>query len=162
MTPKKSMSVAYSLKKQAERRRFAKGGEIDARDEHMSGIDDAREEREMDMLDSKSLKHKAEQRAGTMMSDIDDEDDMELDMVSAIRRKYAKGGMVDDDQVDLQENNGDEEDTSGFPTARKKTYYDDSQLEDQPEDSSLHGDDLEDADEHDMVGSIRRKMKKRI
>lgn len=91
--------------------------------------------------------------------EIDEENHASLAAaIMAKRKRMADGG-----EVDLQDNNGDEdlnnEDDMSFDAARKKTYFDDAQLSSQPEDSNEHGDELEDADSHDMVGSIRKKMK---
>jgi hypothetical protein len=148
--------------------RLSHGAEIDARDEHMSGIDDAADEREEDMLNSKPLRHSSEKRAGTKMVDEDSKDDMELSMMH-----LAKGGIADrirakhkmmaeGGEVDLQDNSDEhlnEEDQLSYKAARKKTYYDDSQISRQPMDSNEHGDELSDEDSHDMVSSIRKKMK---
>lgn len=80
--------------------------------------------------------------------------------VMAKRKKMADGG-----EVDLQDNNGNEwlnrEDDMSFEAGRKKTYYDNDQLDDQPMDSNEHAEDLEDEDDHGkpMIKSIRSKMK---
>lgn len=94
-------------------------------------------------------------------------------IAEAIRHKkkmamgYADGGEAEGsypkgESPDLQSNNGDEwlnrEDQMSYGAARKKTYYDNSQLDAQPEDSNEHGDDIE-HDKHDMVEQIRQKMK---
>lgn len=83
---------------------------------------------------------------------------------------FADGGIVEkimakrrvpDGQVDIQENG--EEMPNQFDDlnemAVKKELYDDEQLSPQPMDSNEHGDDLTDADAHDMVDMIRRKIK---
>jgi hypothetical protein len=87
-----------------------------------------------------------------------------VDQIMKKKKMMAEGGPVESDGgVDLQDSNGDEwlnrEDDMSFDAARKKTYYDDSQLDDQPMDSNEHGHDLPDADEHDMVDQIRHKMR---
>jgi len=105
------------------------------------------------------------------MDPNDSDDDMPMarggsvaDQIMRKKKMMAEGGPVDSDGgVDLQDSNGDEwlnrEDDMSFDAARKKTYYDDDQLDDQPEDSNEHGHDLPDEDEHDMVDQIRAKMK---
>jgi len=79
--------------------------------------------------------------------------------IMAKRRMMAEGG-----QVDLQDNSDEhlnEEDDLSFKAARKKTYYDDSQISAQPEDSNEHGDELSDEDSHDMISAIRSKMRRK-
>lgn len=163
--------------------------ELDARDEHHVGEDDE-DSREMMMREGASDKHAAE-LAATEEHHVgeDDEDSMEMDMMhqkgqpdeyskagiinyakggiaEAIRRKrmYAKGGMVEDGQVDLQDNADEhlnEEDQLSFQAPRKKTYFDDSQLDEQPLASNEHAIDPHDADQHgmDMISEIRRRAK---
>lgn len=168
------------------KRKMAFGGEVDMRDESMAenSIDDAASERDENMLDSKPRRHSPELRANDEHHvDEDDQDDMEMGMLHSKAQpdeyskngliNYAKGGMVDNimkkrrmadgGEVDLDHNSDTElnnEDQMSFDAARKRTYYDaKSQMEDQPMDSNEHGDDLKDEDEHDMVDSIRKKMK---
>lgn len=146
--------------------------ELDLREEHETDIDHASDPMEMDMLDAHPTKHHEEKRAGSEPHhDIDERDAMELDMikrlarggiVNAIRRKHSR--MADGGEVDLQ-NNADEhlnlEDQLSYQAARKHTYFDDSQIHEQPHDSNLHGDEREHerSDQHDMVDAIRKKMK---
>lgn len=76
------------------------------------------------------------------------------DAILAKKRQAASG------QADLNEHSEEQPnqyDGINMDTANKE-QYDDSQLEAQPEDSNLHGDDIE-SDKHDMVSQIRRKMK---
>lgn len=169
--------------------KLARGGEIDAREESMAknSIDeDDYDHRDMEMIDAHPTRHAPERRATEdgIRHDEDERDEMEMDMMHKSGQpdsyskdgiiRYARGGTVDaimrrrrmaeGGEVDLQHNNGDEhlneEDQLSFQAARKKTYYDDSQMSDQPEDSNMHGRDIE-SDEHDMVDSIRRKMRTR-
>lgn len=71
---------------------------------------------------------------------------------------------VKDDQVDIQDN-GDvtmpKLEELNDKAARGKAYFDDSQLEDQPEDSNMHGDDLSDEDKHGagMIAEIMKRMR---
>jgi hypothetical protein len=170
--------------------RFARGGEITANDESMAGndIDEASDAREMDMLDAKPRRHKDELLARDIgHPDEDSSDDMEMGMLHTENQpdsysksgiiNYAKGGsvadhimskrrmMADGGEVDLQ-NNSDEqlndEDQLSFQAPRKKTYYDDSQMSAQPEDSNMKSDpeEMDSHDEHDMIKNIRLKMKK--
>lgn len=171
----RDIAVAYSIQKQAKRKKMARGGELDLRDERMSSIDDKYDDRDEDMIDRERIGRdadhdaKMERRAmladGGMVDELDDEDEESRSIVDAIRRKMAKGGEIED-EVDLQDSNGDEdlneEDDLSFKAARKKTYYDLDQLEDQPEDSNLYGEDEDDDHDLDVVSQIRRKMKKKI
>jgi len=150
-------------------KRMADGGEIEAASMRPDAAEDAME---MEMMDEHPHSHKAEKRAGSEPHhDIDESDEMELQML----RKLAKGGIVDairhkqkmmadGGEVDLQANADEDlnlEDQLSYQAARKKTYFDDSQISSQPHDSNLHGNEREEAesDRHDMVGAIRKKMK---
>lgn len=191
-----SIAIAYATRRQAMKRKMAKGGELDARDESMSknSIDSAKTDRDEDMLDSHPMSHKAEKRAASSMPKADDSDGMEMDMLHQENQedsyskdgivRYAEGGELSDsdkldrisairrrmkmmaeggDVADLDHNSDEDlnlEDQLSFEAARKHTYYDNDQMEDQPEDSNEHGRKLSDEDEHDMVSMIRRKMKK--
>lgn len=145
---KERMSGIDAARDEREMRmmKYARGGEIDLRDEKMSSIDDAMDDRELEMTDSKPLRHAGELTAN---------EETIADILRS-RKKYAEGG-----RVDIQEN-GDEdlnnEDQLSYEAARKKTYYDDSQLDDQPMDSNEHSDDIE-KDVHDMVSKIRSKIR---
>lgn len=90
--------------------------------------------------------------------------------------KMAKGGILsmhatdttEDEQADLDRNaqeDNNHEDQLSFDALRKENYSESDALSDltQPTDSNETGDDREDArsDAHDMVESIRRKMKSR-
>ena len=93
--------------------------------------------------------------------DVDEHYDSIADAILSKKRKakmMAEGGMVD-----LEENSEESpnnEDQMSFK-ANGKEQYDLSQLGDEPEDSNEHGDEREMSEEnqHDMVDSIRRKMK---
>lgn len=154
--------------------------EEDLRDESLeSSMSDDDSLHDEDMIAGKPRRHAEEKKAASHMAVADDEDSMELDMLH--KRKMAHGGMVDMDkpksiadaimrkrkmmadggEVDLQSNADEDlnlEDQLSFEAARKKTYFDDSQISKQPMDSNEHGDEI-DSDEHDMISSIRRKMK---
>jgi hypothetical protein len=93
----------------------------------------------------------------------DEEDDEHHSSVAAAimskRKMMAEGG-----EVDLQANSNEDlnyEDQLSYQAARKKTYYDDSQISKQPDNSNLKGDDLSDEDENnrDMISKIRAMMK---
>lgn len=107
-------------------------------------------------------------RAEMSMRDTADSlDPEELDMVGTImkrRKMMAEGGMVDDGASDLSRNADEEynnEDQMSFNALRKENYSETPGLDDltSPEDSNEHGDKLSDADAHDMVDSIRKKLK---
>lgn len=92
----------------------------------------------------------------------DSHDSDELDMVASImekRKMMAEGGSVDVSENADEEYN--HEDQLGFNALRKENYSESDGLADltQPEDSNEHGDKLSDADAHDMVDTIRKKLK---
>ncbi len=169
----------------SKRKKMAKGGEVDFKTERRTSIDEAGTMRDENMLDDKPTMHAAERRAGsTTRHDEDERDAMEMGMLSAKGQpdsyskdgiiRYAKGGIIDaimskrkmasGGEVDLQDNSDEQlnkEDQLSYKAARSKTYYDDSQISDQPEDSNEHGRVLSDEDEHDLVSQIRRKIKMR-
>lgn len=92
------------------------------------------------------------------------------------RRKFARGGAIlsedsmetsDDDQADLSRNAEEDanmEDKASFDALRKENYSESPALRqaNNPKDAAMHGDEeeMESHDKHDMVSSIRRKMKK--
>lgn len=80
--------------------------------------------------------------------------------IMAKRKRMAEGGMVDLAQNAEEEPNN--EDQMSFEALKKENYSESDGLDqlDQPEDSNLHGDDI-DSDKHDMVSAIRKKMKMR-
>lgn len=136
------LAIAYAVQRR-NAHKMAKGGMVD--------IDDMEDSREMDMLDQ---------------SEEGEMDGVPKSIVDAIRMKkrMAKGGMVESHDVDLQENSNEDlnlEDQLSYEAARKDTYYDiDDQADEQPMDSNEHGDDLPDEDAHSMISAIRRKMRK--
>jgi len=96
------------------------------------------------------------------LADADDADDSISGAVMRRRKMMAKGGIIEDGMVDIQEN-GCEMPAHLSPydhdneEAILKELYDDSQISDQPRNSNEHGDDI-DSDKHDMVEQIRRKI----
>ncbi len=68
----------------------------------------------------------------------------------------AEGGQVDLHSEHEEEPNN--EDQMSFEALKKENYNSSDLDADQPEDSNEDGDDI-DKDDHDMIGSIRRKMK---
>lgn len=151
--------------------------ELLARNMGMPKADD-KDEMETDMLHQKGQPDQYSKNGiinyadgGEIDADSSDEDELRMlnmaqgGIAKAIMRKRAK--MAEGGEVDLQDSNGDEhlneEDQLSYQAARKKTYYDDSQLDSQPEDSNEKGDSEEAnaENEHDasLVGKIRKKMK---
>lgn len=133
--------------------KMAEGGWVDGYDR---SADDQDMERDMDMVDGLTS-HKQEISAN-------DEDERPASIVSAImsRRKFADGGMVDLNENAKEDKNNEDDDS--YEALRKENYSEESGLNelDEPSDSNEHGDDLEDEDSHDMVSSIRSKMKKKM
>ncbi len=139
----------------------------------MNSIDDAKSMRDEDMLDGKPTRHADEVNMASGRAMASDRDERELAML-----RMAKGGLVDaimakrrkmmsdGGQVDLQDNADEqlnEEDQLSFQAPRKKTYFDDSQISEQPMDSNEKGDMLSDEDEEgkDMLSKIRSSMKRK-
>ena len=149
----RSMAMAKGPKSGAQ--------ELDARDEHMDTVD-SRDEREMQMLDSKPLKHKSELRAASGRPDVDNDEERPGSIAEAIMHKrrlmMAKGG-----EVDLEENAEEHHnhyDDLNEMAADHESYSEEAALEhSQPMDSNLHDRTLLDEDEHSMLGKIRAKMR---
>jgi hypothetical protein len=83
-----------------------------------------------------------------------------MSLMAALKRaRKAKDEQADLDlnAEEIQPHNMDEQNEE----AALKELYDLDQVSDQPEDSNLHGDDLEDSDEdnRDMIALIRKRMK---
>jgi len=126
-----------------EMKKMAKGGMAHDIDDSLEHEED--EEHHDSMAAAIMAKRHKEQHGADSDSDIEHEMYM------------AEGGMADLHSEHEEEPNN--EDQMSFE-ALKKENYNSSDLDiDQPEDSNEHGHDLEDEDEHDMVSSIRRKMK---
>lgn len=167
---KGSLAMAFAARRNvgSKKKMMAQGGEISAADESRASIDE-KMARDMEMLKGASMKQSAELDArdesegGNSIDDAKDEREMSM---------YAKGGMVDSimrkrkmmasgGEVDLEENAEVGANTMDELNrdAADSDVYDDSQLSAQPEDSNEHGDKLSDADAHDMVSMIRKKLK---
>jgi hypothetical protein len=137
--------------------------ELSANDEGHVGAD-SRDDMEMSMMRDQLPSDSYSKRGIVNFADGGELDDSPASLAQRIRSKRSMMTVKDDSPEDaLQEMNGNEnlnqEDDMSFNAARKKTYFDDSQLSKQPMDSNLHGDNLSDEDSYDMVDSIRRKMK---
>lgn len=110
---------------------------------------------------------KKKQKAhGGMMHEDEDMEESPKSVSEAIMRSRKKPkGYADGGEVDLDKNA--EEMLAGEPLedlnedAALKELYDDEQLDEQPEDSNEQGDEREHEEEdlHDMVSSIRKRMK---
>lgn len=108
-----------------------------------------------------------------MEPDMSEDDDRGLDMIDDImsRRKerygmarFAEGGEVDDEQVDLDLNSMEQPNyyyKRNEDEVLKENYDEDMKDVDQPEDSNEHSVELSDEDEHgeDEISEIRRRMK---
>jgi hypothetical protein len=123
----------------AMKKRMADGGEIEANNEDTGNPGEDSE----DQMDTMQMA-----RGGSV-----------ADAIMKKRKMMADGGEVD--LQDLSDEQLNSEDDMSYDAAGKKTYYDDSQLSKQPEDSNEHGDEREsgEEDEHDMIAKIRSKMK---
>lgn len=133
--------------------------------------DDEGDDRDKDMLiqreggpDNPSLAQSMMAKGGMIEMDMD----KPKSIAEAIRRKkmMAEGGYpgIDDSQADLQYNQDEHlnlEDDLSYDAARKKTYFDESQLDKQPMNSNEHGDELADEDSHNikMISKIMKSMR---
>lgn len=87
---KQSLAIAFSMQRRGKKK-MAYGGEVDLRDEKKSGIDDASDPREMDMMDGSSTKGKEElDLRKEKMTDIDDAgDSRDEDMIEGKPRRHS-------------------------------------------------------------------------
>jgi hypothetical protein len=98
-----------------------------------------------------------------MADHFDDADSVEPRKHSVADRIISKKKFAEGGQVDLAQNAEEDanlEDQLSFEALKKENYSESEGLDalDQPEDSNMHDVKLEDADEHDMVDIIRRKI----
>lgn len=135
--------------------------EEDFKSERRTNIDDAGDDRDEQMLDGHPSRHEQELRAAGFMPDADESSEKPHSIAEAImrRRKMAAGGMVDIDENGQESSANPNTYDDQNEEAALKELYDDEQLDPQPRDSNLHGDVLSDEDAHDMVESIRRKLR---
>lgn len=151
----KDLAIAYSAQRH-NKKKMANGGMVEA-EKDASPMPAMNEKDDMKSPMTPIMKEK-----------MPDHEEHYASIADAILKKkhaanmMADGGMVDDEgEADLQANSNEDlnlEDQLSFDAARKKTYYDLDQLDEQPEDSNEHGDAI-DSDDHDMISSIRKKMK---
>lgn len=121
-------------------------------------------ESEQDMMRRHAMERAKFSDGGRVDMDMDDEmgEDRPATMAEAIMRKrsmrkrFADGGMVDLEENSKEQKNN--EDDYSFDALMKESY-DLDQLSPQPKDSNEHGDDLSDADSHDHIDMMRRKIK---
>lgn len=164
--------------------RYADGGEIEREEELDKQVAaeqrDEHSESGMERDDQHVHPEEDEDEDTILMAEggsVQDEEDMEEDasMAASImsKRRMARGGKIlskdalesdDSDQADLSRNADEDqnlEDQASFEALMKENYNESEGLDelDQPDDSNLIGDDI-DADEHDMVSSIRKKIKR--
>jgi hypothetical protein len=162
------------------------GKEILNENRSTHAVDHSWDERDEDAskLASDSMSEPSSKDSGIELTERDDERDLlassrpgspgaqpkaayDDDMVSRImnkRKMMAEGGSVDDSEADVSRNANEDynkEDQMSFDALRKENYSETPGLDmlDQPEDSNEHGDKLSDADAHDLVSTIRRKLK---
>lgn len=177
----KSLPIAMNVQRAAKKKKMAYGGR--AQDDGNPGTptpkpDDRRLPKEEYMSSQNEVRPSSSSSMISMAPrpSIDSEQDgMSLAERIRYKRKMAEGGMVDSDQmgvdalkkemyadggmVDLDEES--EESPNQYyrqnREAANQEQYDDDQLSAQPRDSNEHGRDIE-ADAHDMVEMIRRKL----
>lgn len=117
--------------------------------------------------DAKNMKPKYA-KGGSVRDPLDEggESEGHYDSVSSaiMARKRRAKAMADGGMVDLDENAREEPnnlDDMNYEALKKENYAEEHGLSElgQPEDSNEHGHELSDEDEHDMVTSIRNKIK---
>lgn len=167
-----SIAIAYNVQRKAKKKKMAYGGmaEADGNPGTPAKKPDNRRLNEEDYMGDKWADGGEIESRDPASSDVDDHYDSIADAIRAKKRSksldfkegegeqvegYADGGMVDLEEE--SEEHPNYYDKLNMEAAGKE-QYDDSQLSRQPEDSNEHGDDIE-SDIHDMVESIRRKMK---
>jgi hypothetical protein len=163
---KQSIAIALDIQRRAKRKKLANGGELPSIH--------SKDEKEMEMMKDMPSRHDEIEATHEHMTDIDEaRDERDLAMMAmggiAERIRHKEKMMAKGGEVDLQDSNGDEhlneEDQLSYEAARKKTYYDLDQLDDQPMDSNEHGDEHEKSmeDDHDgsLVDKIRKSMRKK-
>ena len=164
---KKDLAIAYGIQRRNKKKKMAEGGivtparkEDDKRfpeSEYMGenwsyGSPPARKPDDKRLPEDDYMSDKFAPRARMAQGG----------MVEAIMKKRGQSKASDDGEfIDLNDTNAENLDNDYDDMneeAGMKELYDDSQMSDQPEDSNEMGDDI-DADEHDMIAAIRRKMK---
>lgn len=179
---KQSLALSYSIQRK-NKKKMANGEMVDERldeKDHMSTMDNAKDEHmakasrgglltldedladkdhrpEMDEFDDE---HMVKASRGGMM--MDEEHDASVS--DAIMRKRNKKMYADGGEVDLSINADEEpnhEDDLSYEALKKENYSETPGLDalDSPMDSNEDGHELSDADEHDMIEAIRRKMR---
>lgn len=154
--------------------------ELDARKSKMVDIDsgDQDDSIDLDMTEGRRGDIEPDLHDELHMPSADHDDDM-IDRIMLKRKHMYKGGMVDGDEPDQHDMKEDMPDDDGMVdpaanNAEQKNHLDDMSFDalhdpftdsdmmeaTQPEDSNLHGHEI-DSDEHDMVSAIRRKMMSR-
>lgn len=152
------------------RKKYAEGGHVDMEvgqgpeednDEHPDGL-----ESDDDMMSPAHDEYMADHFAeGGEMDDMDQpeaeaEDEHHDSLVASIMAKRKAKMMAEGGQIDLDQN-AEEQPNDYYHRNReilKENYDSDMDSVSDPMDSDMHGDDI-DSDEHDMISSIRRKMK---
>lgn len=179
-----AIAIAYDISRKNRRKKMAEGGEVKDEFKDITPVSTSEMEEDEDKdlppnVDRVSEKDKSiafgrpnpnedEQNLakGGTVRDHDDESEGHYDSItSAIMAKKRKAKMMaEGGMVDLDENareGGNTLDELNYEAYKKENYAEENGLSalGQPEDSNEHGHELSDEDEHDMVESIRRKMK---
>lgn len=161
---KQSLAIAYDIQRRNKKKKMmADGGEVESA--YRQSIEAGKfKQSEMDAMDE--AKRRADINAGKYKESMMADGGMVQDksVADAVMRRRKAKMMADGGIVDLEENAKEGKnllDDLNYEALKKENYSEQSALDDldQPEDSNLHDVELSDADEHDMVESIRRKMK---
>lgn len=169
---------------------MARGGELNAHEDGMDGVDDQDMGRDL-MMDAKRPSRMQELNARDEMHVGEDSIDERADAMLKRKKamddsyaktgvvKYAEGGEVDsvadairrkrkasaDDMADVGSNADEDmnyENKRNYQAAREQVYPEDETLDDMDYPAgNMHGHEMEDENDMDLVDLIRRKMKGR-
>lgn len=180
---KQSIAIAYNIARKNKRKAMAEGGEVKDEFKDIEPMSDAEMEKEEDEETMKKVDRVSDKdmsmaygrpnpneedenlAKGGTVKDSHDEDEHYDSIASAVMAKkrrakmMAEGGMVDLDENAMEEPNN--LDDMNYEALKKENYAEEHGLSamGSPEDSNEHGHELSDEDMHDMVDSIRRKLK---
>ena len=164
---KESLALALGMQKRAKAK-MAKGGEIPMKGNcphcgEMPGNKNGhKEDCKMFVADAESVGGKSPKMMadGGPVGKQKEADEKPKTLANAIMKSRPKETEEEEGPtIDLEQGEGDADDfEEGNEEAADKKVYDDSQLEEQPEESNEHADNII-SDMHDMISKIRAHLK---
>lgn len=165
-----NLAIAYNIKRKNAKKKMARGGEINARDEQKADIDNARDERDLQMLaDGGEITAKGEKRP-MLEDEYNDRSDISM---NRSQKSLGKSDWTDDtysDQASRSFSKSQREMDSDFVSdheAKADNAYDSEEMDMEKESSSdpldidvHHYEDIEDA-KYAKGGMIHEIMAKR-